>query len=74
MTNLSLREKHKSRVGPVDYKRNYRAKRDGDRATWLIFISVAFILLKVIYFNFVTINVRDFLASFLVFKVINVRP
>ena len=40
MTNLSLREKHKSRVGPVDYKRNYRAKRDGDRATWLIFISM----------------------------------
>jgi len=35
MTNLSLREKHKSRVGPVDYKRNHRAKRDGDRATWL---------------------------------------
>ena len=40
MTNLSLREKHKSRVGPVVYKRNYRAKRDGDRATWLIFISM----------------------------------
>ena len=40
MTNLSLRDRHKSRVGPVDYKRNQRAKRDGDRATWLIFISM----------------------------------
>jgi len=40
MMNISLRDKHKSRVGPVDYKRNRRAKRDGDRATWLIFISM----------------------------------
>jgi hypothetical protein len=40
MMNVSLRDKHKSRVGSVDYKRNRRAKRDGDRATWLIFISM----------------------------------
>ena len=40
MTNLSLREKHKSRVGPKDFKRNYRAKRAGDRAIGFIFISM----------------------------------
>ncbi len=40
MTNLSLREKHKSRVGPVDYKRIHRAKIDGDMASCLIFISM----------------------------------
>ena len=48
MTNLSLKEKHKFRVGPIDYKRNSRAKRSGDRAISFVFasmlVSVAFII------------------------------
>ena len=40
MKKLSLQEKRKFRVGPLDFKRNSRAKRDGDRANGFIFISL----------------------------------
>lgn len=40
MKKLSLLEKRKLRVGPKDFKRNTRAKRDGDRANGFIFISM----------------------------------
>ncbi len=51
MTNISLRNKRKSRIGPKDFKRNYRAKRDGDRATGFIFISmIASVVYMITYF------------------------
>lgn len=40
MTSTSLKDKRKSRIGPRDFKRNYRAKRDGDRAIGFVFISM----------------------------------
>ena len=40
MKKLSLLEKRKLRIGPKDFKRNTRAKRDGDRANGFIFISM----------------------------------
>ena len=40
MKKLSLQEKRKLRIGPMDFKRNSRAKRVGDRANGFIFISM----------------------------------
>ena len=40
MKKLSLQEKRKLRIGPLDFKRNIRAKREGDRANGFIFISM----------------------------------
>ena len=40
MKKLSLQEKRKLRVGPVDFKRNIRAKRVGERANGFVFISM----------------------------------
>ena len=40
MKTLSLQEKWKSRIGPKDFKRNTKAKRDGNRAIGLTFISM----------------------------------
>lgn len=40
MTETSLQEKRKSRIGPRDFKRNSRAKRNGDRAIGFIFVSM----------------------------------
>jgi hypothetical protein len=40
MTPTSLQEKRKSRIGPKDFKRNFRAKRDGDRAIGFVFVSM----------------------------------
>ena len=47
MTNLSLKNKHKSRIGPKDFKRNSRARRDGDRAIGFIFVSMLASLVSV---------------------------
>ena len=40
MENLSLKQKRKSRLGPNDFKRNLKAKRDGDKAIGIVFISL----------------------------------
>ena len=40
MTNRSLQEKRKYRIGPKDFKRNSRAKRATDRAINFIFVSM----------------------------------
>ena len=48
MANISLKEKRKSRIGPKDFKRNSRARRDGDRAIGFIFVSMLASLIFVI--------------------------
>ncbi len=40
MTERSLKDKRKSRIGPKDFKRNSRAKRQGDRAVGFIAITM----------------------------------
>lgn len=50
MTETSLQEKRKSRIGPRDFKRNSRAKRNGDRAIGFIFASM--LTFVVFMFNF----------------------
>ena len=40
MTDRSLQEKRKYRIGPKDFKRNSRAKRATDRAINFIFVSM----------------------------------
>ena len=40
MKKLSLQEKWKSRIAPKDFKRNTKAKRDGNRAIGFTFISM----------------------------------
>ena len=40
MKIISLKEKHKTRIGPKDYKRNSRAKRTTGRAINFIFVSM----------------------------------
>ena len=40
MTEQSLREKRKYRIGPKDFKRSSRAKRATDRAINFIFVSM----------------------------------
>jgi hypothetical protein len=40
MTYTSLKEKHKSRIGRKDFKRNFRAKRTEHCANSLLFVSM----------------------------------
>ncbi|GIS74771.1 MAG: hypothetical protein CM1200mP12_04900 [Gammaproteobacteria bacterium] len=40
MTYTSLKEKHKSRIGRKDFKRNSRAKRTEHCANSLLFVSM----------------------------------
>ena len=40
MTERSLKNKHKSRIGPKDFKRNSRAKRQGARAIGFVAITM----------------------------------
>ena len=40
MTYTSLKEKHKSRIGRKDFKRNSRAKRTEHYANSLVFVSM----------------------------------
>ena len=50
MTDQSLQEKRKYRIGPKDFKRNSRARRDGNRAIGFAFVSlVASVVLMVSY-------------------------
>ena len=40
MHKETLAQKHKLRIGPKDFKRNTRAKRDHERAVSVVFVSM----------------------------------
>ena len=50
MTDRSLQEKHKYRIGPKDFKRNSRAKRSTDRAINFIFVSMLSSMVFMIFY------------------------
>ncbi|GIT32544.1 MAG: hypothetical protein Ct9H300mP3_00750 [Gammaproteobacteria bacterium] len=59
MTYTSLKEKHKSRIGRKDFKRNSRAKRTEHFANSLVFVSMlgsvalGFLIYKYNFFKFI---------------------
>ena len=40
MNKSTLKQQRKSRIGPKDFKRNLKAKKDSDRAIGLVFVSM----------------------------------
>ena len=40
MNKSTLKQQRKSRIGPRDFKRNLKAKKNSDRAIGLVFVSM----------------------------------